>query len=46
MKETQMTRAAELIDEAVRRRDDPRGLDGVREGVLALTGDFPIYQGL
>jgi glycine hydroxymethyltransferase len=46
MKEMQMTKVAELIDEAIEHRNDSHALNRVREGVLALTQKFPIYQGL
>ncbi|HPB67719.1 MAG TPA: serine hydroxymethyltransferase [Candidatus Omnitrophota bacterium] len=46
MKEPQMKRVAELIDEALTHKDDEVVLSRVRDGVKALTDTFPIYERL
>jgi glycine hydroxymethyltransferase len=46
MKEAEMDKVAELIDQAIVKRDDPAALEAVRKGVAELTKKFPIYEGL
>ncbi len=46
MKEPQMKRVAELIDEALTHKDDEVVLSRVRDGVKALTDTFPVYERL
>ena len=46
MKEAEMQKVAELIDEAILNRDNPVGLEKVRTAVAELTKKFPIYEGL
>ena len=46
MKEKEMQTIAEVIDEAITRKDDEQGLVGVRAKVEALTKRFPLYQSL
>ncbi|MFA5261840.1 MAG: serine hydroxymethyltransferase [Candidatus Omnitrophota bacterium] len=46
MKEPQMEQVAELIDEAITHKDDETVLSRVRDGVKALTEEFPIYEEL
>jgi glycine hydroxymethyltransferase len=44
-KETEMKEVARLIDRALRGRDDPAILAGVKNAVSQLTKRFPIYEG-
>jgi len=46
MKEPQMERIAQLIDEALTHKDDAKVLDGVKAKVSKLTEQFPIYDGM
>ncbi|MEI6437510.1 MAG: serine hydroxymethyltransferase [Candidatus Omnitrophota bacterium] len=46
MKEPEMDKVAELIDQAIVNRDNAAALDKVRAGVEELTKKFPIYPGL
>jgi glycine hydroxymethyltransferase len=46
MKEPEMERIAQLIDEALAHRQDPAKLQAVREKVDALTEQFPLYPEL
>lgn len=46
MKEPQMTRVAEFMDEAITHKDEETVLSRVRDGVKALTEAFPIYERL
>jgi glycine hydroxymethyltransferase len=46
MKEKQMKRIADLMDEAMTRKDDENELAKIRKGVEELTREFPIYKGL
>ena len=46
MKESDMKQVARYIDQAVTHRDDKQALEKVRQGVIELTRQFPIYQGL
>lgn len=46
MKEAQMRSIAQLIDEAITGRDNPETLKQVKEKVLALTAQFPLYAGI
>lgn len=46
MKEAQMVKVAQLIDQAIMNRDNEAVLAKVREGVLELTKEFPIYPDL
>lgn len=46
MKEAQMELVAQWIDQAIVNRDNPGILENVREDVLTLTREFPIYRGL
>ncbi len=43
MKEEEMERIAQFIDEAIVHRSDDKILQGVKQGVLKLTKEFPIY---
>ncbi|MBI4309789.1 MAG: serine hydroxymethyltransferase [Candidatus Omnitrophica bacterium] len=44
MKEAQMVRIADLIDETITRRGDEGQLGKIRAGVQKLTEEFPIYD--
>ncbi len=46
MKEQEMDRIADLIDRAIKYRDDAKGLDGIKRDVLHLTRKFPLYPEL
>jgi glycine/serine hydroxymethyltransferase len=46
MKEAEMEKVAELMDQAIVNRNDPAALEKVLAGVRKLTARFPIYQGL
>ena len=46
MGEKEMDQIAELIDDALARRDDPAGLSAVKGKVRALCGKHPIYPEL
>ena len=46
MKEPQMQKIAELIDRAILGRDDPSKKEGVKQEVIQLTKQFPIYENL
>ncbi|HOY08716.1 MAG TPA: serine hydroxymethyltransferase [Candidatus Omnitrophota bacterium] len=46
MKEPQMKRVAEFMDEAITHKDEETVLSRVRDGVKALTEAFPIYERL
>jgi len=46
MKEPEMDRIAELIDQAITSRDDKAVLADVKKGVSELVEDFPIYKNL
>lgn len=46
MKEKEMEAVAQLIEEAVSHRDDEAALSKVREKVMRLAQDFPIYPEL
>ncbi|MBF0570179.1 MAG: serine hydroxymethyltransferase [Candidatus Omnitrophica bacterium] len=46
MKEAEMEKVAQLINQAIEGRDSKEALDKVRVGVAELTKKFPIYQGL
>ncbi len=46
LKEAEMDLVADFIDRAIMHRDDALALDKVRAGVVELTRQFPIYQGL
>jgi len=43
MKEPEMRRVADLIDQAVEGREDPSRLEGVKREVLELAEQFPLY---
>ena len=45
MKEPQMKKIAELIDEVVSHREDKKVIKGVRKKVAELTKKFPLYPG-
>ncbi|MEA2081416.1 MAG: serine hydroxymethyltransferase [Elusimicrobiota bacterium] len=44
MKETEMSRIAEFINQAVEAGPDQKALASIREKVKIMTSDFPIYQ--
>ncbi|MCM8757768.1 MAG: serine hydroxymethyltransferase [Candidatus Omnitrophica bacterium] len=44
MKESQMRLIADFIDRAIKFRNDPKKLDGIKEEVLDLTKKFPLYR--
>ncbi len=44
-KETEMKEVARLLDRALRGREDPEVLAGVKTDVFKLTKRFPIYEG-
>ena len=46
MKEPQMKKIAELIDEVVSHRENKKVIEGVRKKVAELTKKFPLYKGL
>ncbi|MBI4348619.1 MAG: serine hydroxymethyltransferase [Elusimicrobia bacterium] len=46
MGEAEMDQIAELIDDALARRDDPAGLNAVKAKVRSLCGKHPIYPEL
>ena len=46
MKEAQMNKIAQLIDQAIVNRGSETKLDGVRREVEKLTKEFPIYEDL
>jgi len=46
MKEREMKKIAEFIDEAVSNREDKKVLAGVRKKVAEMTKKFPLYKGL
>jgi glycine hydroxymethyltransferase len=46
MKKPEMEKVAGFIDEAITHREDEAALDKVREGVLGLTKEFPVYSDL
>lgn len=46
MKEDEMKKIAQLIDQAIVHRSDESQLDQVRDGVEQLTKEFPIYENL
>jgi glycine hydroxymethyltransferase len=43
MKEPQMRRIAELVDQAILARDDEAGTEKVKAAVAELVGEFPLY---
>ncbi len=46
MKQAEMKKVAEYINRAIVHRDDKIELEKIRKGVLELTRQFPIYEGL
>ncbi|MEW5894556.1 MAG: serine hydroxymethyltransferase [Candidatus Omnitrophota bacterium] len=46
MKEPEMKKVAEYINQAIQERDNPKGLDKIGAAVLELTRDFPLYPNL
>ena len=46
MKEKEMDRIADLIDQAVKSRDQTQAQDAIRKQVLDLTRRFPLYPEL
>ena len=46
MKEREMKKIAQLIDEAISFKDDPVVLENVRKKVGEITKRFPLYKGL
>ena len=44
MKEKEMEKIAQLIDEAIVHRNQEQSLEHVKKGVLQLTKEFPIYS--
>ncbi|MBL7081361.1 MAG: serine hydroxymethyltransferase [Candidatus Omnitrophica bacterium] len=46
MKESQMEQIADLIDNALKHREEPQTLEAIRREVLELTKKFPLYAEL
>jgi glycine hydroxymethyltransferase len=46
MKEKEMLRIADLIDRAIRYKDNPKELERINKEVLKLTAKFPLYSEL
>lgn len=46
LKEPQMRKIAEFINDAIEASDDPKKLEEIKKGVLYLTKKFPLYPSL